>query len=371
MTLIDEDTVLIPLLKVDLQVATPEVATDQVRLATCDEEHHVLVETLRGMGELTVGRRATDRDCVSPLDVATVAKASPEPRDIVDLLVRRVRRVVPELAYTNARLEDRGGDHRLLILDETCVIRFPRAGMHDLDLEMAVLAALQRYDVLPTPVYCVADPAGAFVGYHFISGVELTVERFAALPKSTQHRLLDQAADFLKILHGLSPAEVWPGEWRRAWTAADYARQARDGRVALIVRNFPELSDELEAFFARYEKDECPDAVILHGDLVTDHILLDRDGDRLAGIIDFGDVALGDPAQDLMGFWAYGPEAVAYIAHAYAGVPETELVHRSHGAFVRHRIDSFWDALIENGAGFVADEVARLAALLSRYAGER
>jgi aminoglycoside phosphotransferase (APT) family kinase protein len=311
-----------------------------------------------------------DHDFALPPETATSASASAERRNIVDMLVRRVRRVVPELSYASARLEDKGGDHRLLILDETCAIRFPRAGMHNLNLEMAVLDALRRYDVLPTPVYSVADPAGTFAGYHFIPGIELTAERFAARPASDQHKLLDQAAVFLKILHSLSPADVWPGEWRRAWTAGDYARRARDGRVADIARNFPELSEKLEAFFARYEQDEFTGAVILHGDLVTDHILLERE-DRLAGIIDFGDVALGDPAQDLMGFWAYGPDAVRYLVRAYAGIADPGLLHRSHGAFVRHRIDSFWDALTENGAASVADDVRRLAALLSRYAGER
>jgi aminoglycoside phosphotransferase (APT) family kinase protein len=310
-----------------------------------------------------------DHDFALPTENATSSLASAGRRDIVDMLVRRVRRVVPELAYASARLEDRGGDHWLLILDETCAIRFPRAGMHNLDLEMAVLAALQRCDVLPTPMYSVADPAGTFAGYHFIPGIELTAERFAARPASDQHKLLDQAAAFLKILHGLSPAGVWPGEWRRAWTAGDYARRARDGRIADIARNFPELSEKLEAFFARYEQDESPGAVILHGDLVTDHILLEGEGDRLAGIIDFGDVALGDPAQDLKGFWAYGPDAVRYLVRAYADIADPGLLHRSQGAFVRHRVDSFWDALTENGVASVANEVPRLTALLSGYAG--
>ena len=38
--------------------------------------------------------------------------------------------------------------------------------------------------------------------------------------------------------------------------------------------------------------------------LRTTHILLADDRRQLAGIINFGDVAVGDPAQDLMGLWA-------------------------------------------------------------------
>ena len=312
-----------------------------------------------------------DRELASPVVTRGDPSAAAPTRTAVDVLARRVRRVFPDLAYANARLEDRGGDHRLLILDESRAIRFPRAGMHDLDLEIAVLAALRQHSPVPTPVYSLIDPAGAFAGYHFISGVELTAGRFDAIPTAIQHTLLDQAAEFLSTLHGLSPADVWPGEWRRAWDAADYALRASNGRLADIARSFPELSARLEAFLAVYRRGGRHRSVILHGDLVTDHILLAESGDHLAGIIDFGDVALGDPAQDLMGFWAYGPDAVTHLIEAYAGGHDPDLLHRSHGAFVRHRIDGLWDALNEHGAGAVADEAARLAALLSRYAAAR
>ena len=39
------------------------------------------------------------------------------------------------------------------------------------------------------------------------------------------------------------------------------------------------------------------------GDLVRDHLLVDEHTGHLTGIIDFSDVALGDPAQDFLGFW--------------------------------------------------------------------
>lgn len=292
--------------------------------------------------------------------------------DDVPRLVAQVRAVFPDLRFTDARLEDRGGDHRILILDRSWAIRFPRAGTHGLAVEIAVLDALRRVAVLPTPDYSLIDPAGAFAGYPLIDGVELTPERFSALDVGTRHAVLDQVAAFLAALHRLSPADLWKGDWPKAWTPVDYVRRARSGRTARITRRFPGLSSSLSAFYADYGQDRPYDLVILHGDLVSDHLLLTEAGDRLAGIIDFGDIALGDPAQDLMGLWAYGPDAVARVVAAYdPGGRDPGLRRRSYGAFVRYRIDGLADALEEEGAGNLLDEVARLDALLADYARRR
>ena len=75
-------------------------------------------------------------------------------------------------------------------------------------------------------------------------------------------------------------------------------------RLAKIERSFPTLAKEIAAFYSIYENDQAPHLVVLHGDLVEEHLLLSFNRERLAGIIDFGDVGLGDPADDLKGFWA-------------------------------------------------------------------
>ena len=60
----------------------------------------------------------------------------------ISQLINQVAVVFPDLAFNHARLEEGGGDNRLLILDERLAIRFPRVGTHDLNLEIAVLEAL-------------------------------------------------------------------------------------------------------------------------------------------------------------------------------------------------------------------------------------
>ena len=62
--------------------------------------------------------------------------------------------------------------------------------------------------------------------------------------------------------------------------------------------------------------------VVCHGDLHLRHLLV-RDDDALAGVIDWGDVCLGDPSIDLILVWALlGPDGRSDFFRAYGSVSE-------------------------------------------------
>ena len=210
------------------------------------------------------------------------------------------------------------------------------------------------------------DPSGRFAGYPFIAGDELTPRRFAFLPAEVRRRVLDQAGRFLAALHGLAPATVLPsGRWPTIPSVAAQAAHARAHYVPRIARAWPKLAGLIDAFYDDDASDVTHRRVILHGDLVDDHILLAKDGQGLAGIIDFSDVALGDPARDLLGFWAYGADAVARVIAAYGADADDGLHARSRRAFVRYRIDRFAELLAAGGEGAAEQALPDLIALLS------
>ena len=285
---------------------------------------------------------------------------------VASSLTTQVRSAFPNLQFSSAIVEERGGDHRVLLLDQNYAFRFPREAMHHLDVEIAVLAALRPRCEIAVPEYRFVDPAGQFAGYRFITGDELTPQRFAALATTIRHRVLDQAGRFLAALHGLAPVDVLPApRWPVIATATGQIADARARRLPQIARAFPKLAQSIGAFF-----DECPRElvgrqVVLHGDLVDDHILLARDGRGLAGIIDFGDVALGDPAHDLLGFWAYGSDAVTRVIAAYQPGESDDLHRRSHRAFIRYRIERFAELLAAGGRAAAQEAATELAMLLS------
>ena len=49
--------------------------------------------------------------------------------------------------------------------------------------------------------------------------------------------------------------------------------------------------------------------VLCHGDIAPEHILVDEAGGRVLGLIDFGDLLVGDPAIDLAGVCYLGGDA--------------------------------------------------------------
>ncbi len=294
------------------------------------------------------------------------AEVSAAGRNVRNQLLARVAESFPGLPVGRSRVESGGGDHVLLIIDDTYAFRFPRAGMHDLKLEIAVLGLLQRRSVVPTPSYDYVDPAGRFAGYRFIEGIELTQSRFAALSPVGKDRVLGQAAMFLSALHSLPRDAVdRAGPWPMAWTAAEYAERGLTERLPSIAACAPHLAGPIEAFYRSYRHERLDRLVVVHGDLVADHILLDEAAERLAGIIDFGDVAIGDPAQDLLAFWSYGKEAASRIVQLYGpSDADSGLLGRSRNHFIRHRIDQLFQQLGQGAGDEARAEMFDLEALL-------
>jgi aminoglycoside phosphotransferase (APT) family kinase protein len=282
-------------------------------------------------------------------------------------LLGLVRETFPKLAIQTSRLDQSGGDHLLLIVNDELAFRFPRAGMHDLGLEIEVLRQLRDRSPLQLPTYDYVDLDGRFGGYRFIDGVALTPERFGALGVARQTKVLTEAAQFLVALHDLPQAEVaWAGDWPRTWTAAQFAARFLIERLPIMIEYAPQLAGPLEAFYESYRLD-CPQHLpIVHGDLVCEHLLIDLARSSLAGIIDFGDVALGDPAQDLLGFWNYGHDAVARIVERYdPSSHDPGVLRRSHNHFIRYQIDRLFEALPPGTEPGTSKNIAALRALLT------
>lgn len=99
---------------------------------------------------------------------------------------------------------------------------------------------------------------------------------------------------FLRALHACPPA----GAAERGVAPAGHA-DALDRFAAEVVPMLPAPSRSPARALLDAARD-LPADTLVHGDLGPEHVL--ADGARLTGVIDFGDVHLGDPAIDLA--WA-------------------------------------------------------------------
>ena len=188
---------------------------------------------------------------------------------------------------------DEGYDFEVAIVDDEWVFRFPRrAGVEGaLELEIELLPTLAP--ALPVAVpdfeHVLREPL--CVAYRMLRGTPLVNEDG------------DGMRAFIEALHAfdVSALGIEPPNWVEAY---------RDQCVEFERLVFPVLEGGLHAQ-ARRLFDEVETLVgfspaLLHADLGPAHLLV-REG-RLAGVIDWGDARLGDPALDYA--WALnGPFA--------------------------------------------------------------
>jgi aminoglycoside phosphotransferase (APT) family kinase protein len=167
---------------------------------------------------------------------------------------------------------------------------------------------------------------------------------------------------FLRRLHDLPRAlcEVGPP----ARSGADYATGFGERRPTLLQILAPALLGRAEAFYAALPAAVATDVrTPVHNDFTDDHILLAPGGDRLAGVIDFTDAGLGDPACDFTFLWIYADWAPARAIEAYADAALAPgVLERSRWWFVRYGLDQLW----WNAMGHRTYDPAAVIALLER-----
>jgi aminoglycoside 2''-phosphotransferase len=257
--------------------------------------------------------------------------------------VESIRQAYPDLQITAAELNEQGQNNDVLVVDGRWIFRFPRyaQALERLEIEAAILAAIESYITLPipAPVYLALEgrEAGtAFLGYRRIEGESLWRETYQALEhalegETTLDQLAGQLAGFLKELHGVPVAEVASAV---AATGRDLPRDDTYEICADLYRRmreklFPHMrpdacawaADHFETFLGGAANFEYQ-PVLKHSDFGTSNILFDPALGRICGILDFGSAGLGDPAYDFAGLLSsYGEGFLRRCARVY---PELE-----------------------------------------------
>ncbi len=244
--------------------------------------------------------------------------------------VEQIRTAYPEMDLSDCRLDVSGQYNDVLFVNRAFVFRFPRfqQGVVKMALETRLLTWLQGKLPLSVPSPCfqyLDDPAPgkAFMGYAVIPGETLTRERLGALQGQTAwEKMAAQLGDFLRVLHGLDPADVGmdlPVQDDRAYWARMYA----EIRQLLFNAMRPDARRAVSQHFEAY-LDTIPSQpftpCLRHGDFGPGNILYDPTELAVSGVIDLGSAALGDPAADLASFSCYGDDFLqAALAQYPAG----------------------------------------------------
>lgn len=239
------------------------------------------------------------------------------------LAVRLIEGRFPKLAPVRLEPLGEGWDNTAFRVNGAFVFRFPRraAAAHLIEKEAEFLPRLEAHLPLPVPrIRWLGEPADGypyrFSGYPLLPGV--TACR-VPLADTDRGALAEPLAAFLRVLHGIpvdaAEMESLPGdELQKANLARVLPRLAE--RISRCRPQLRPLVDRLAS--AEITRRRC----WLHGDLYARHLLLD-DQRKLCGVIDWGDVHVGDPAMDLsIAFTFLPPGARKGFREAYGGVDD-------------------------------------------------
>ncbi|HVG62452.1 MAG TPA: phosphotransferase [Hyalangium sp.] len=246
-----------------------------------------------------------------------MAEWKPEIEVSEELVRGLLARQFPELPVHSLEPLGTGWDNTVFLVNRTWVFRFPhrQVAFPGVQTEMTILPRLAPHLQLPipTPVFLGQSSQNypwPFFGARLVPGRESATFQLSAEERTA---LAPQLARFLRTLHAPELCEALrPHLPPDAMLRTDMAtrlpktRQKLDELRHLGLETF---EDALAEMFEAAQRLPPPTATALvHGDLHFRHLLLEE-RQQLSGIIDWGDLHLGDPATDLQLYWSFLPQA--------------------------------------------------------------
>lgn len=241
---------------------------------------------------------------------------------------------LPELTIRTAVRIGEGWTAIAYRVNDELIFRFPKrpSVWKDLDREIAFLAHARPHLPLAVPEHLnrMRESAGAPHGYVVTRNIPGRAVEPGALSTPERTALAHVLAGFLRALHDMSPeplVPLLPHEDEYA-VALQYQRDA-EAEVA------PHLSraerQRLSEAFGRHLGDPLNFAGqtrILHADVGADHVLCI--GRSVTGILDWGDVCLGDPDYDFAYLYKdFGEAFVREMARHYGHADPDRLARKA------------------------------------------
>lgn len=253
---------------------------------------------------------------------------SPDPGSDRQLSGATVASVVRDQFGLDAASVERlgeGWDNEVFVVDGDWIFRFPKRAdaIWRLEREIAMMPIIERSIGVPVPRFDKIGRANEafpypFVGYGRIEG--LAADRVDRVQSSSG--LAADIGGALTRLHGIDPALI-PSHPDEPWGWEEHRmRLVEEGdHVAPYV---PAQVAREAGPFLRGEMEPPPfqgPRRFLHGDIGPDHLIVEPETGRLAGIIDFGDAEVSDPVGDFVGLVSVGGYSFANEVRQHYTLP--------------------------------------------------
>ncbi|MFH0770441.1 MAG: phosphotransferase [Candidatus Peregrinibacteria bacterium] len=237
-----------------------------------------------------------------------------------------IRNIFPQIKINEITLAGEGMDSRAYFVNGKMVFRFPKnpTARKSLGVEIALLPEIQKHVDLPTPSFqWIGREADTllFAGYPRIPGEELSA-CWLQLTGKEQADVLHTLAQFFEQIHAFPVPQARalgvPEQKDRRIYKGDFVQVANDLHD-LLPQKMEKFTSQLYDALMKNKRNFEYSPVLLQADFSPGHIFYSMKEQRVTGVIDFGDVGIGDPAFDLM--YLYGYYGWAFIRHFLTYLP--------------------------------------------------
>jgi aminoglycoside phosphotransferase (APT) family kinase protein len=258
----------------------------------------------------------------------------------VHLVHRLVAAQFPEWAYLPIQIVENGGwDNRTFRLGERMVVRLPSAAEYVVQVEKEQWWLPKLAPLLPLPIPMPLAVGGPSDDYPWKWSIYRWIDGETAVPEriGDSRSLAKSLAQFLIALHRIDTAggpPPGPNNFYRGGPLSIYDSETRLAISTLTSKISEKNATEFweEALASTWENQP----VWVHGDISAGNLLVQAG--RLNAVIDFGMLAVGDPACDLSIAWT--------LFDAVSRDIFREMLPLDAGTWSRARGWTLWKALI-------------------------
>ncbi|MDQ3069157.1 MAG: phosphotransferase [Acidobacteriota bacterium] len=237
-----------------------------------------------------------------------------DPASVIEI----VRAQFPEVRGRTSSFLGGGCDSDAYEIDGEWVFRFPKRAdvAAQLAVERAILPRIASVLPVPVPSFLYFGRPSPMFPFHFAGYRRLDGEPALRLPSHVMP-LGPLASSLARSLSALHAFAVEDAEARGVATqpidaVIDEARADALGAFEQVASASPESPLDAWRRYLRagIEPPRGAPATLLHNDLAAEHVLIDAKAKKVTGIIDWSDVAIGEPAADFAGIFHWGGETL-------------------------------------------------------------
>ncbi|MEO8821876.1 MAG: aminoglycoside phosphotransferase family protein, partial [Ginsengibacter sp.] len=216
-----------------------------------------------------------------------------------------IQKDFPEFFISFIKKIGEGDNSKAFLVNKNYIFRFPKRKIvkQQIQREICGLPKIKKAIVLSIPEFEFTSPELNFVGYQKINGDILSNTIFISLSKNQQQVVQKQLGNFLTQIHSFLLDDLKDCKLEIMDLKEEYSENFSNAQKLIfpdISKNKQEIITHLFTEYLNNPENFTYTPVLVHNDFSKDHILFDKETERVTGIIDFGDIAFSDPDYDFL-----------------------------------------------------------------------